>query len=190
MADDLLDTLKCAERAQTLARDLDKVRGPGDLRQVAAGIRLELDCVVQRLSDALDARRAAAVGDRTGKVRNDALRTSQDAASLVVRPGTQRAEILLALFRFGDQTDFELQERLGMAASSERPRRGELVDGHFVDPAIWPSSPERTGGAITRKHQGRDWQVWKLTLDGLAVAEELTGEKGSPVAVDAPQSLF
>jgi hypothetical protein len=66
MISDLTDAMACAERALALAKDLDTVRGPGDLRQVSAGVRHELDCVIQSLSNALDGLAEAAVGDRPG----------------------------------------------------------------------------------------------------------------------------
>lgn len=182
------DALACAERALILAHDLDKVRGPGDLRQVAAGVQRELDCVIQKLSDARDAMHGAAAGDRPGKVRNDALGTSEQAARLVVRPGSKRAAVLLALYRFGDQTDYELQERLEMDQNTERPRRGELVDAFLVAPYV------DAAGAVVRVHKGRAWQVWTLTSAGVDAAARMA-QGAEPASVSttetvAPQQLF
>lgn len=164
--------MRCAERARDLARDLDKVQGPGDVAQMAAGLRHELNCVIQRLSDGLDALRADATGDRPGKERNDARATSRAAARVLLRPGSQRALVLDALYRWGDLTDHEIQTKLEMDPSSERPRRGELVDGGFVTPAL--KLPENGGGAITRKHKGREFQVWRITKTGVEAAAKLS----------------
>lgn len=180
---DFADALRCAERARDLSRDLSKVRGPGDLAQIAAGLNVEIDCIIQRLSDGLDAIRTAAAGDRTGKERNDALPTSRDAAQLVVRSGTQRAAVLLALYRWGDLTDYEIQERLAMDQNSERPRRGELVDAQLVAPSV-----RLGGGAITKQHKGRDWQVWSLTPLGIEAAVRIAAQSGVTGAVTAQQS--
>jgi hypothetical protein len=183
---DFAEAMRCAERARDLARDLDKVRGPGDLGQIAAGLRLEVDCIIQRLSDGLDALRAPVTGDRTGKVRNDALGTSQEAARLIsVKSGSQRAKVLLALYRWGDLTDFEIQQRLELDQNSERPRRGELVDAFMVQAVT-----NGQGAAITRRHNGRDWQVWSLTEDGATVAFDLEAASGKETGGTAAQSLF
>jgi hypothetical protein len=183
----ITEALACAERALLLARDLDKVRGPGDLRQVASGVQRELDCVIQRLSDARDAMAGAASDDRPSKVRNDALATSRAASLAVVQPGSKRAEVLLALYRFGDLTDFEIQEKLKMDPNTERPRRGELVDGQLVVPVVI------NGKGVTREHRGRWWQCWQLTVAGEAAAEKLLGTE-APSAIKpetlGPQQLF
>lgn len=185
---DFSEAMACAERALSMARDLDKVRGPGDLRQVAAGVQSELVCVIQKLSDGLDALRQDAAGDRPGKVRNDALATSEAAGKLVVRPGSKRAAVLLALYRWGDLTDFEIQERLEMDPNTERPRRGELVDANLVTPVVI------NGMAVTRMHRGRAWQAWQLTLAGEAAAEGLAQgaerASGSRAETVGPQQLF
>jgi len=187
---DFTDALACAERALLLARDLDKVRDQGSLSQIASGLRRELDCAIQRLSDGLDALAGAATADHSGKVRNDALATSRAAALAVMRPGSKRAEVLLALYRFGDLTDYEIQERLQMDQNTERPRRGELVDAQLVAPAV----SEGRVKAITREHKGRQWQVWTLTKLGVEAALKLAvgTEDGSGSAAETigPQQLF
>jgi hypothetical protein len=181
------EAMKCAERARDLARDLDQVRTPGDLRQVAAGLRLEVDCIIQRLADGQDQIRTTAAGNREGKVRADALSTSRaTAAAIRPRSGTQRAAVLLALYRWGDLTDFEIQERLEIDQNSERPRRGELVDGGLVAPVL-------TGDGLgnTRRHKGSDWQLWTLTAAGASAARDLAGEERKPDGgVQPVQSLF
>lgn len=188
MASDLHEALKCAERALTLARDLDQVRSPGDLRQVAGGLQTELNCVVQSLSDGLDALRTTATGDRPGKERSDARATSQRSAeAITVKSGTQRSAVLLALYDWGDLTDYEIQERLEMDQNSERPRRGELVDGEFVAPALLGD-----GRPVTKRHRDRDWQVWTLTMLGLSIAVDLRVEKSPTESIEtnSPPSLF
>lgn len=181
---------ECVERALMLARDLDKVRGPGDLAQIASGLRVELDCAMQRLSDGLDAAVGAATNDYAGKVRNDALATSRAAGLGVLRPGSKRAEVLLALYRYGDLTDYEIQERLQMDPNTERPRRGELVDAQLVAPAVTAGRVR----AVTRIHKGRQWQVWILTAAGAAAAEKLIlgSESASASRPETlgPQQLF
>lgn len=171
----ITDALACTERALALARDLDKARDHGSLSQIASGLRRELDCAIQRLSDARDAMAGAATDDHAGKVRNDALATSRAAALAVTRPGSKRAAVLLVLYRFGDLTDYEIQERLQMDQNTERPRRGELVDAQLVAPAVAPGRPglQHLAHAVTREHKGRQWQVWTLTVAGVAAAEKL-----------------
>lgn len=184
---DFSDAMKCAERALALAKDLDHVRSPGDLRQIAGGLRHELDCVIQRLSDGLDALTTDATADRSGKVRSDARETSRAAAEGIrIKSGTQRAKILTGLYQFGDQTDRELQERLAIDQNSERPRRIELVDGGYVAPALFAD-----GTARMRTHRGTEWQIWTLTTKGVVTAQGLLGEptsgKRSGDDVAAPQ---
>ena len=181
------DALLCSERALALARDLDKVRDGGSLSQIASGLRRELDCAIQRLSDGLDALVGAVTADRPGKVRNDALATSRAAALAVMRPGSKRAEVLLAIYRFGDLTDWEIQQKLGMDPNTERPRRGELVDAQLVVPVVI------NGKAVTREHRGRWWQCWQLTVAGETAAEKLAGTEGASGTrreTLGPQQLF
>jgi hypothetical protein len=175
---DLTNAMACAERALALAKDLDTVRGPGDLRQVSAGVRHELDCVIQSLSDVLDGLTEAAVGDRPGQVRSDADATSRAAATaIVVKSGSQRGEILKALAK-GDRTDFELQVELGIDQNSERPRRGELVRSGFVQ------ATEQT-----RRHRDAEFRVWAITDLGYEVVTRLYGEQEAPPPKPSP-TLF
>lgn len=191
LEDALADALKCAERARDLARDLDRVRGPADLRQVAAGVRQEIDCIIRTVSDAQDERRKAATGNYEGKLRMDASATSRAAArAITVKSGSQRALVLLALYHGGDLTDFEIQGRLVLAASSERPRRGELVDMGFVRPVIHGPGAFQ-GMGLTKTHNGSEWQLWTLTSEGLAVARQLAEQTpGADRSDDQAQQLF
>lgn len=181
------EALRCAERALALVADLTQVRNPADLRQVAAGSQRELECVIREISDGLDEQRRDATANREGKVRDDALSTSKATArGITVKSGSQRALVLLALYHRGDLTDFELQEILGLSPSSERPRRGELVDGGFVRPVL-----NGEGMGITKRHNGSDWQLWQLTDDGESVASSLTGEEPpAPKSPNQVQVLF
>jgi len=181
------EALKCAERALVLLGDLNQVRNPADLRQVVAGGQRELECVIREISDGLDEQRRLATGERDGKVRSDALSTSKATArTIAVKSGSQRAAVLLALYHRGDLSDFEIQEILGLSPSSERPRRGELVDAGFVRPVL-----NGEGGGVTKRHNGSDWQLWQLTDDGASVASGLTGA-AAPAPRDStqPQVLF
>lgn len=190
LEDALVDALKCAERARDLARDLNRVRGPADLRQVAAGVNTEIECIIRTISDAQDARRQQAIGDREGKYRMDGPATSRATArTIAVKSGSQRALVLLALYRGGDQTDFELQGRLKLAASSERPRRGELVDAGFVRPVLHTDGP-LLGMGFTRTHNGSEWQLWTLTPEGVRMAMSLSGAVPGAPGTEEPQSLF
>jgi hypothetical protein len=178
MIDNLTKAMACAERALALVRDLDQVRGPGDLAQVKAGAAHEMDCVVQRLSDALDELHEAAAGNRPGLVRSDADRTSQAAAvTVAVKSGSQRGEILKALAT-RDMTDYELQVELGIDQNSERPRRGELMRAGYVRPT-----------EMTRDHKGNEFRVWQITKLGYEVVVSLYGVRETPPPMPT-QSLF
>jgi hypothetical protein len=181
------DALRSAERASTLASDLDKVRSAGDLAQIASGLKLEIDRTIARLSEGLDALRAAAAGDREGKVRADARPTSQATASAItVKSGTQRAAVLLALAE-RPMTDREIQTRLAINQNSERPRRGELMDLGFVAARVADN-----GYGVTKSHDGTLWQVWEITAAGRVVAAALRrdGDSVADTATDAPDTLF
>lgn len=164
---DLRHALGAIRRARELAQDLDRTKAPGDLGQVAAGVRHELKAAEDTLSAALHALEQDAAGNRVGKVRRDAEATSRAAAqAIVVRSGTQRHAVLLKLAQiYGGTgaTDLELQSATGLNPSSLRPRRGELVDGGYV-----------RASEITRKDgKGDEWRVWELTEKGRLVVAEL-----------------
>lgn len=167
-------------RARTLVADLDRTRTKADLEQVQAGIRHELDTALPILHDLQQNLGAQAAGDRAGKVRSDAPATSRTAAQAVLRPGTNRFQVLASLARDGAQTDYQLQQRLGMDPSTERPRRGELVDAGLVVEA-----------GFTRRHQGRDWNAWTVTQRGQHAYLTLVGEAGSvpPAVAELPADM-
>lgn len=163
---DLNEVVRGLLRARNLVRDLDRVDAPHDRRQVADGVRHELDAALLWLQGEQERLRAAAAGDRPGKVRRDAPATSWRAgAAIEVKSGTKRHAVLQLLLRSPQgATDWELQQGLNMAPSTERPRRGELVDAGLV---------ALTGR--TREHQGSLWNVWEITDAGRAAL-------GAPVA--------
>jgi hypothetical protein len=163
---DLNVALAAAARARTLVADLDRSDTTADRHQVAAGVRHELDTILRVLHQATQGLAADAAGDRAGKVRADAPATSREAARLVVQPGTHRHRILLQLQGCPDgKTDLELQQGLELDPSTERPRRGELVDAGMV-----------MESGRTRQHQGRKWTIWRITDRGRQALITLTGD--------------
>lgn len=179
---DLLALQAAAVRARTLVADLDRSDRPADRHQVQAGVRHELDTILRGLHEAIQEARAAAVGDRDGKVRSDAPATSRAAATRLLRSGTHRFRVLEAL-AWSPLTDYELQTRLNMDPSTERPRRGELVDAGYI---------VETGQ--TRYHRGRDWTIWRVTEEGRRALITVTGDTvptPPEIVTDAPEpTLF
>lgn len=178
---DLLALQAAAVRARTLVADLDRSDRPADRHQVQAGVRHELDTILRGLHEAIQEAREAAVGDRDGKVRSDAPATSR-AAAWRLRSGTHRFRVLECL-AWAPATDHELQGKLGMDPSTERPRRGELVDAGFV---------AETGR--TKTHKGREWTVWRVTESGRRALITVTGDRvptPPEVVTDVPEpTLF
>lgn len=162
---DLLATQAAAVRARTLVADLDRSDRPADRQQVAAGVRHELDTILRGLHEALQEQREAVSGDRGGKVRSDAPATSRAAARGLLRPGSQRFRVLEYL-AWRPATDHEVQHNLGMDPSTERPRRGELVDAGYV-----------VESGKTKRHRGREWVIWRVTESGRAALITATGDK-------------
>ena len=92
--------------------------------------------------------------DIDGKYRRDHPKTSRDAAYRAKqRSGTQREKVLLFLeSRYPDGfTDEELQDMIGMAANTQRPRRVELVEMEWVEDS----------GEIRKTRSGLDAIVWR-----------------------------
>lgn len=170
MPNPALTLLQHIQQARELLRDLNRSRVPGDINQVAAGLQHELEGAEQVLRDLA----GDALGDMEGKVRNDAPETSRRAARRVVlRTGTQRSGVLSALENLGSMTDYQLQQALDLQPSSERPRRGELVDAGLVQVAY-----DVKGSPQTREHNGSEWRVWEITPAGrLAVATIGAGQQ-------------
>lgn len=97
--------------------------------------------------------------DGAGKARTGARETSRSAAlAAEPRTGTARWRVLEAIaavardVRTVGLTDVEIQRATGLNPNSERPRRGELVDGGWL-----------ADSGITREHYGREHTVWVLT---------------------------
>ena len=162
---DLQALQAAAVRARALVADLDRSDRVADRHQVAAGVRHELDTILRGLHDALQEARETVAGDRAGKVRSDAPATSRAAARGLLRPGTQRFRVLECL-AWCPATDHELQRKLGLDPSAERPRRGELVDAGYV-----------VESGQTKRHQGREWTIWRVTESGRAALITVTGDK-------------
>lgn len=99
-----------------------------------------------------------------GRARSDARATAK-AAALAVLPksGRQRRRVLDAIVavardpRIVGLTDVQLAHATGLSPNSVRPRRVELVDGGWLEPA-----------STTREHNGREHTVWCLTQKAVA----------------------
>lgn len=104
------------------------------------------------------ARHAQVTEPTEGKVTRNPARTSAQAARRVMpRTGTQRARVLAYIVESGDATDFEIARDVELSSNSVRPRRGELIEGGFLEDS-----------GKTRQHQGSKWTVWRPTADGHA----------------------
>lgn len=154
------DAYAAMVRARALLSDLDLSRRIGDLGQTLGALRAEVQTALSVLEGLV-------LADHPGAVRSDASRTSEEAA-LGVRTGTARARVLVALRRRGPLTDRQVQEVLEMPASTERPRRGELVRAGYV-----------TADEDVRYHDGRAWTVWRLTPAGEVMARTVDTNPGA-----------
>lgn len=164
-------------RARELVGQLDWNRSTEELDRVQAGIKHELETALKELAPMLSSpppgltfpADVAAGWDAMGLVRNDHGDTAKAAAkSIKLRSGTQRAAVLLELYAvnqagWGGLTDELLQIRLGMGASSERPRRVELVRMGFVEDS----------GKRSQTAAGLDAVLWTTTEAGRAAARKL-----------------
>jgi hypothetical protein len=161
----LHEILAAASRARTLATDLERSDRDVDRHQVAAGVRHELDAILRAVRVALEELGRSATGDRPGKVRADAPGTSRAAAqSITLKAGSVRFAVLERIWLSseppymeqyrGGMTDWEIQQALQLNPSTERPRRGELVDAGLVC------------AAGIRTHDGSEWTVWTITQKG------------------------
>lgn len=176
----LIETQAALARARELVRDLDHTDRPVDRQQVAAGLRHELDTALRLVHDEVERLRQAATGDRQGKVRRDAPATSRATADrITVKSGSGRHKVLAALYRSAPVglTDWEIQTKTDLGPSTERPRRGELVDAGLV-----------RASEKTREHNGEDWTIWAITTSGVQALRVISPDL-PPVAVDddAPQ---
>lgn len=155
----LPEILAAASRARALVALLEQSDRNADRAQTASGVRHELDAILTTAHALQEETERVAEGNREGKARSDAPETSRAAARGVMpRSGTQRWAVFAELFNAGNDglTDLEIQQRLRMSPSSERPRRGELVDGGLVESL-----------RKSRTHDGQEWTVWRLTQEGV-----------------------
>lgn len=165
--------LGALKRARELVGQLDWDRKPEELDRVQAGIKHELETAVAQLEleeAAVRAMSDAVVGAvMDGLVRNDHGDTAHVAAKAIkLRSGTQRAAVLVELFQANvsglhGMTDETLQRTLRMGASSERPRRVELVRMGFVEDS---TKREPT-------MSGMEAIVWTITDGGIIAARKL-----------------
>lgn len=179
--------MRALRRAQAVLHDLDQTCQVADLKQVTSAARHEVDTAL----DALDAYLAAATEDREGVLAARHHETSAEAArKITLASGQQRHRILTALFHDGPLTDFELQTSLKIRPSSERPRRGELVNGGYVQAVL-----SEDGRVQTRRHvmtgdgalrsedggSGTAWTLWEITELGRAAIVRIGEQQALPV---------
>lgn len=163
-------------RARELVGQLDWNRKTEELDRVQAGIKHELETAMV----ALQAAHPGALVDTVGLVRNDHGDTAQAAAKAIkLRSGTQRAAVLLELFEANvsgrsGMCDEELQFALEMGASSERPRRVELVRMGYVEDST----------VRTRTTSGQEAVVWGITDKGIIAARKLEIQDPIPFEED------
>jgi predicted ArsR family transcriptional regulator len=109
--------------------------------------------------------------NRTGPSHHNAPETSAAAAvANAPRSGTQRARVLIAVARHGGLTDDEIGMVCGLSGNAVRPRRGELVQGGYVE-----DSGDRRPSAM-----GNEAVVWTATPRGVTTAIELDREDRNP----------
>lgn len=172
--------LSALRRAQAVLHDLDQSRQVADLLQVTSAARHEVDTAL----DNLDGYLAAATENREGVLAARHHETSAEAARKVtLATGQQRHRILTALYHDGPLTDYELQTSLVIPPSSERPRRGELVNGGYVQAVL-----AEDGKVQTRRHRatsaedtGTAWTLWEITEAGRAAILRIGEQQALPV---------
>lgn len=179
--------LSALRRAQGVLHDLDQTRQVADLLQVTNAARHEVDTA---LAD-LEAYLAAATANREGVLAAHPHETSAEAAHKVtLASGQQRHRILTALFHDGPLTDYELQTSLAIRPSSERPRRGELVNGGYVqavlaeDGKVQTRRHVMTGAGALRSEDGGSgtaWTLWEITEAGRAAITRIGEQQALPV---------
>lgn len=172
--------LSALRRAQAVLHDLDHSRREADLVQVASAARHEVDTALANLEQHL----SSAVEDREGVLAARHHETSAEAARKVtLASGQQRHRILTALFHDGPLTDYELQVSLAIKPSSERPRRGELVNGGFVQAVLSEQGKAQTRrhGATSAEETGTAWTLWEITEAGRAAIMRIGEQQALPV---------
>lgn len=183
MAESVDLAARAVSRGLELLRVLNEEHTTEELHRRARAVRHELETAQELLSRF----GTDIVAPRDGKSANEAPATSAAAARAIrTQSGSQRHRILREL-KLSDEscmygmTDFELQASLRMGASSERPRRLELVEAGFVVAATDPN-----GVARTRKAPWSSLlcQVWQITPKGRAALAKLNA--GQMVLVEVP----
>jgi hypothetical protein len=98
-------------------------------------------------------------------VAQDGRATAKLAAlQALANSGTNRRKVLDAVAavsrdpRLVGLTDLQIAQQTGLRDNSVRPRRVELVDGGWLQPAT-----SSDGTPVTREHYGREHTVWVLT---------------------------
>lgn len=100
--------------------------------------------------------------DATPAPTNGRVTSTEAAEHVTPKAGRLRARVLMCLDRTDGLTDEQVQERTSMPASTERPRRVELVrDGYVTE----------VGFGLTRS--GRRAIRWGLTDKGALAAGRL-----------------
>ena len=136
--------------------------------------------------EALNASRSAPTGRGVARVSPDtsgaglvargARSLSIEAARRLAGSGTNRRKVLDAVAAVARDpklvglTDLQIAQTTGLRDNSVRPRRVELVDGGWLEPAT-----SSDGKPVTREHYGREHTVWVLTQRAAGTAELWTG---------------
>jgi hypothetical protein len=109
----------------------------------------------------------------TGRSRAGARDTSRQAALLALpASGRNRRRVLDAVVAVARNpslvglTDLQIAQATGLRDNSVRPRRVELVDGGWLEPAT-----DGEGHPVTREHYGREHTVWVLTQKAAGARE-------------------
>lgn len=131
--------------------------GRTELWAAQAAVLAALDALEAHQARMREAHNSSVSATGEGKLTRDPRITSARAAARIApRTGTQRAAILAYIVEHDGATDYELASQLKMLPNSVRPRRGELVEGGYIQPA-----------GRTRRHRGSDWEIWAPTPDGV-----------------------
>ena len=137
-------------RARLLINDLDRTANTGDLAQVRAGIKHELEAALSALRD-LRAESPAEPA-KTPEVPAE----GQERLMLIYVMQLNREDAF--------PTDLTLQRMMELQPAEQRAIRGWLGDRGLIAPA----------GVTTE--EGENWTQWEATAPGRKVARKLLGE--------------
>lgn len=164
---DPLDLIRhAANRAAELLTILDREHTDASLHSRARAVRHEVRTIQDELSRVF----SDVLAPNPGLARSDGPETSKAAArAIATSSGSQRHRLLAELGR-EDLADWQLQDRTRIGASSERPRRVELMRAGYVEAARTES-----GALLTRNHPQSDLpcQVWHITTKGAMALRQL-----------------